>query len=59
MDPNHDVLRALGRIEGELIGMGLLNERVLTIEANLWWLKGVLAVLLAILGFICHATFSR
>lgn len=59
MDPNHDVLRALGRIEGELIGLRLLAERVLKIEANLWWLKGVWAVLLAILAYICHATLSK
>jgi hypothetical protein len=59
MNPNHDVLRALGRIEGELIGIRILNERVLTIEAHLWWLKGVWAVLLALLAFICHATFSK
>jgi len=39
------ILRALGRIEGELVEIRKLSERVSAIEQMLSWLKGGWAVL--------------
>jgi hypothetical protein len=51
-----DVLRALGRIEGELIGIRKLSERVGKLEAWQWWLRGAWAVMIAVVVYLCsHA----
>jgi hypothetical protein len=51
-----EILRALGRIEGELIGIRKLSERVAKLEAWQWWLRGAWAVSLAVVLYLCsHA----
>ena len=47
MDALHEILRALGRIEGELIQIRKLNERVSQLEVWQSWLKGAWAVVAA------------
>jgi hypothetical protein len=46
MDTLNEILRALGRIEGELIEIRKLSERVTKLEAWQSWLRGGWAVLL-------------
>ena len=41
----HEILRALGRIEGELVEIRKLSERVSKLEMWQSWLKGGWAVL--------------
>jgi hypothetical protein len=43
----HEILRALGRIEGELIEIRRLSQRISRLEAWQSWLKGAWAVLAA------------
>ena len=47
MDALNEILRALGRIEGELIEIRKLSARVMRLEAWQSWLKGGWAALLA------------
>ena len=47
MDAYEEILRALGRIEGELVEIRKLSERVTKLEVLQSWLKGGWAVLVA------------
>ena len=47
METYEEILRALGRIEGELIEIRKLSERVTKLEVLQSWLKGGWAVLVA------------
>jgi len=47
MYPYSEILRALGRIEGELIQIRKLSERVSALEQAQSWLKGGCAILTA------------
>jgi len=47
MEAYEEILRALGRIEGELVEIRKLSERVTKLEVLLSWLKGGWAVLAA------------
>jgi hypothetical protein len=47
MNAYEEILRALGRIEGELVEIRKLSERVNRLEALQSWLKGGWAVLVA------------
>lgn len=47
MNTLNEILRALGRIEGRLIEIRKLNERVSQLEVWQSWLKGVWAVVTA------------
>ena len=47
METYEEILRALGRIEGELVEIRKLSERVTKLEVLQSWLKGGWAVLLA------------
>ena len=47
MDTLEEILRALGRIEGQLAGISKLSDRVSAIEQCQAWLKGVWAALAA------------
>jgi hypothetical protein len=49
-----EVLRALGRIEGELIEIRKLNERVSKLEHFQAWLKGGWTVLAALYDYLCR-----
>jgi hypothetical protein len=40
-----EILRSLGRIEGELTEIRKLSERVSKLESSLSWLKGIWAAL--------------
>jgi hypothetical protein len=59
MTINQEILRALGRIEGELIEIRKLSERVSVIEQCQSWLKGAWAVLAAALACLCRAIYTR
>ena len=47
MNTYQEILRALGRIEGELVEIRKLSERVNKLEVLQSWLKGGWAVLVA------------
>ena len=55
----HDILRSLGRIEGELIEIRKLNQRVRYLETWQWWLKGAWAVLAALCAYLFRALSGR
>jgi len=59
MDINHDILRALGRIEGELIEIRRLSQRVSLLEQCYSWLKGAWAVLAGVLAYLCRELYRR
>ena len=59
MDTYDEILRALGRIEGELIQIRKLSERVTTLEIWQSWLKGGWAVLMAAYAYLCKEAFSK
>ena len=40
MDTNNEILRSLGRIEGELVEIRKLSQRVASLELWQSWLKG-------------------
>ena len=52
MDKYDDILRSLGRIEGRLIGIEKLSERVARLEMWLAWLKGGCAALLTLYVYL-------
>ena len=47
MDTSGEILRALGRIEGRLVEISKLSERVTALEIWQSWLKGGWAALVA------------
>jgi hypothetical protein len=53
MDKVDEILRSLGRIEGRLIAIEKLPERVARLETWLAWLKGGWAALLAAYVYVC------
>jgi hypothetical protein len=59
MTINQEILRALGRIEGELIEIRKLSERVSVIEQCQSWLKGAWAVLAAALAYLCREIYTK
>ena len=59
MDPYQEILRALGRIEGELIEIRKLSERVTRLEMWQSWVKGGWAFLIAVYIYLCRAIFSK
>jgi hypothetical protein len=59
MKINQEILRALGRIEGELIEIRRLSQRVSMLEQCQSWLKGACAVLAAALACLCRAIYTR
>jgi hypothetical protein len=59
MDGYEEVLRALGRIEGELIEIRKLSERVRTLEVWQAWLKGAWAALTAASVHLCRTAGGK
>ena len=59
MDTNSQILLILGRIEGELIQIRKLSERVSMLEQWQWWLKGAWAVLAAALAWLCRDIYGK
>ena len=55
MEAFNEILRALGRIEGELIEIRKLSERVRMLEVWQAWLKGGWAALVAAYLYLCRA----
>lgn len=49
-----EILRALGRIEGELVEIRKLSQRVSQLESWLAWLKGAWAVLAGLSAYLFH-----
>jgi hypothetical protein len=49
-----EILRTLGRIEGELVEIRKLSHRVSQLEMWMSWLKGGWAVLLAAYAYLCR-----
>jgi hypothetical protein len=59
MNAYNEILRALGRIEGELIEIRKLSERVTKVEIWQSWLKGGWAVLVAAFVYLCRLAFGK
>jgi hypothetical protein len=53
------VLRALGRIEGELVAIRKLSERARQLEAWQSWLRGAWAVLLVVIVYLWRVAFGK
>ena len=54
---NSEILRSLGRIEGELVEIRRLNARVSRLEIWQSWLKGLWAALAAAWAYIARKSF--
>jgi hypothetical protein len=54
-----EILRSLGRIEGELVEIRKLSERVSKVEVVLSWLKGGWAVLVAAYVYLWRGMFAK
>jgi hypothetical protein len=54
-----EILRAVGRIEGELIEIRKLSERVTKLEAWQSWLRGAWAALAAAYAYFWRAAFGN
>ena len=59
MDTYAEILRALGRIEGELVEIRKLSERVSKLEVVLSWLKGGWAVLVGAYCYLWREAFGK
>jgi hypothetical protein len=57
MNVFEDMARSLGRIEGELVEIRKLSERVARLEMWQWWLKGGWAVAASV--FLWKVTFGH
>jgi hypothetical protein len=54
-----DILRAVGRIEGRLVEIGKLSERVSVLERWQSWLKGAWAAVLGLYAWLVHGSCWR
>jgi len=59
MDKYDEILRALGRIEGELVEIRRLSQRVSTLEQWQSWLKGAWAFLAAGYAFLLRGIYGK
>jgi hypothetical protein len=59
MDAWKEVLVMLGRIEGELVEIRKLSERVRSLEVWQWWLKGAWAVIVAAYLYLVREALGR
>ncbi len=59
MDIYNEILRALGRIEGELIEIRKLSERVTKIEVLQSWFKGAWAVLMTAFMYLLTRAWGK
>jgi len=55
----NEILRTLGRIEGELIETRKLSERVTKLELWQSWLKGGWAAVAAAYAYLCRRAFGK
>ena len=54
-----NILRSLGRIEGELVEIRKLSQRISRLEQCVSWLKGAWAVLAAASAFLYKSAWGR
>jgi hypothetical protein len=59
MSTHDDILRAIGRIEGELMEIRKLSQRVSTLELWQSWLKGGWAAVVAMYVYLCRVVSAR
>ena len=59
MDAFNEILRALGRIEGELMEIRKLSERVKRLELWQAWLKGGWAMLMSGYVYLCRVALGK
>jgi len=59
MDVYSDILRTLGRIEGELVEIRGLSQRVTRLEIWQSWLKGGWAALVGLYAYLCLGLVGR
>jgi hypothetical protein len=59
MNDNEEILRALGRIEGRVIGIEKLAERVSKLEMWQAWLKGAWAALMGAWLYLCRQATGK
>ena len=59
MNVMYEILRTLGRIEGELVEIRKLNQRVRHLEMWQSWLKGGWAVLMALYAYLLRGLYGR
>jgi hypothetical protein len=59
MNKTNEILRALGRIEGELVEIRKLTQRVSKLELWQSWLKGGWAAVTAAYMYLCRAAWAR
>ena len=59
MNALNEIVRALGRIEGELIAIRKLSERVTALETWQSWLKGAWAALVAAYLYLFRQAFGK
>ena len=59
MNTYDEILRSLGRIEGELVQIRKLSERVTKLEIWQSWLKGGWAALLSAYIYLCRIALGK
>ena len=59
METQDEVLRALGRIEGELVEIRKMSQRITQLEIWQSWLKGGWAALAGAYAWLCKTVCSR
>jgi hypothetical protein len=59
MNENSEILIMLGRIEGELVEIRKLNQRVSRLEICHSWLKGAWAAFIGLCAYIYRASCGR
>jgi hypothetical protein len=59
MNPYSEIMRALGRIEGELVKIRKLSERVSSLEHWHSWLKGGLAAMAAAFAYLYKVAHGK
>ena len=59
MSTDSEIMRSLGRIEGELVEIRKLSERVSKLEQWHAWLKGAWAALAAGFAYLLRAIYVR
>ena len=58
MTKHDEIMRVLGRIEGELVEIRKLSERVRRLETWQSWLKGAWAAVVAAYAYLCRETWK-
>jgi hypothetical protein len=59
MEIYHEILLTLGRIEGELIEIRKLSQRVSMLEQCQAWLKGACAAIIGALAYLFRIAYGK